>query len=225
MATRRHTLKSALRHLSPTLRRRGSMLKIFSDMVGLVYFGSVHQHDDEYDAIRGFTASLNHRDSHFAVGTYDGYNIRIVDRYDVVRVAGQESKEQLWTIIEIELETKDIPHLFFIPTGQSGGEYARLFATQPHMHPLNSANSNHSPEFYGRYQILTRATHSLKVESLFTSPMIVGISSRFWPRGIEIEHGKLLIYINERRLEKTALELTLTSALWLAEMLDESLDT
>ena len=220
---RRSAIKTALRHFRPTIRQRGQMLRIFSDMVGLVYFGSVHQHDDDHDAVRGFTASLTHRDSHYCVGTYNGFDIRIVDRYDIIKGdPGKPPKEQFWTIIEITLDAKDIPHMFFVPTGQFGGEYSRLFATQQHMQPINSLMSNHSPEFHGRYQILSRITNSHKVENLFSSPIIVGISTRFWPRGIEIEKGKLLIYIQERRLDKTALELTLSSALWLAEMINNT---
>lgn len=215
-------LKSVLRTFSPAIRARGTVLRHFCTTVGLVYFGTVHQHDDEYDAIRGFTASLSHRDTHYAVGSYNGYNLRVVDRFDIIKIAGNAVHEQMWTIFEIELEKKDVPHLFFVPTGHDAGEYSRLFATQPHMQPLNSMIlSNHSPEFHGRYQILASATHSHKVETLFSSPIIVGIGSRFWPHAIEVEHGKLLIYITQHRLSKTVLESTLASALWLAETLDE----
>ncbi|MGV9001786.1 MAG: hypothetical protein ACOH18_02420 [Candidatus Saccharimonadaceae bacterium] len=208
---------------SPSLRRRGTVLKNFSETLGLVNFGSVHQHDDDMDALRGFTASLTHRDTDFAVGTYNGFNIRITNRFDVIRIAGNPNHEQLWTILEVELDAKGLPHMFFIPTGHEAGEYGRLYATQPHMQPLNSMIlDNHSPEFHGRFQIYASATHSHKVETLFTSPVIVGIGSRFWPHGIEVEHGKLLIYITQHRLTKTVLESTLASALWLAETIDSS---
>ena len=39
--------------------------------------------------------------------------------------------------------------------------------------------------------------------------------------GIEIEHGKILIYITEHRLDKAVLETALASSLWLAETIDE----
>lgn len=211
------------RRFSPELQQRGRTLKKFSETLGLVHFGAVHQHDDDIDAIRGFTASLTHRDTHFAVGTYNGYNIRLVNRFDVIRIAGNPNHEQLWTILEVELETRSLPHTFFVPTGREAGEYGRLYATQPAMQPLNAMSfSNFSPEFHGRFQIVASTAHAHKVESFFTSPLILGISSRFWPHGIEIEHGKLLIYITEHRLEKAALESVLGSALWLAETIDAS---
>jgi hypothetical protein len=217
------TFRKLFQRFSPELRKQGKELRKFSNQLGLVYFGDIHQHDDDIDAIRGFTASLTHRDTHFSVGTYNGFNIRLTNRFDTIRIAGNPHHEQLWTILEIELDTKGLPHMFFVPTGREAGEYGRLYATQPNMVPLNSMIlDNKSPEFHGRFQMLASATHSHKVETLFTSPIIVGIGSRFWPHGIEIEHGKLIIYITEHRLTKTVLESTLTSGLWLAETIDES---
>ena len=214
-----------LHRFSPQLRRRGATLRSFSGTIGLVHFGSVHQHDDDYAAIHGFTASLTHQDTHYAVGTYNGFNIRFVNRFDVIRVAGNPNHEQLWTILEIELENRSLPHMFFVPTGREAGEYGRIHATQPNIHPLNSALSDiRSPEFHGRFQILANPSHSHTVESFFTSPIIAGIASRFWPHGIEIERGKLLVYITEHRLDKAVLESALLSGLWLAETIDESIE-
>lgn len=218
--------KTSIRHvvhrLSPIFRQRGKILRKFSESLGLVYFGMVHQHEEDYVPIRGFTASLTHRDTHYAVGTYNGYNIRLVNRYDIIRVAGNPNHEQFITIIEVELETKSLPHMFFMPTGHEGGEYSRFYAIRPNMQPLNSMIlNNRSPELHGRYQILSRATNAHKIEAFFTSPMIVSIGSRMWPHGIEIERGKLLVYITQHRLTKTVLDTTLASALWLAETIDE----
>ncbi len=214
--------KHLVARLSPTFRERGKVLKKFSEAVGLVHFGTVHQHDDEYEAIRGFTASLTHKDTHYAVGTYNGFNIRLVNRFDVIRIAGNPNHQQFWSIIEIELASNQLPHMFFIPTGHEAGEYGRLYATQPHIQPLNAMMfNNKSPEFHGRFQILASATHAHKIESTFSSPIILGIASRFWPHGIEIEHGKLLIYITQHRLTKTVLETTLASGLWLAETIEQ----
>lgn len=221
--TAQSVLKQMLRRVSPLLRDRGRVLKKFADEVGLVYFGNVDQHEDDHSAIRGFTASLTHSDSHYSVGTYEGYDVRIVDRFDILTIPGHKNHQQFWTILEVKLTTRGLPHVFFVPTGREGGEYARLFATQPHLQPLNSmlGTNNHSPEFHGRYQIMARATHSHHVEELFHSPTIVGIGSRFWPHGIEIEDDTLYIYITQAKLTKLVLETTLLSAQWLAEVIDE----
>lgn len=218
-----HTFRRMVRRFSPQMRQRGAVVRHFSDTLGLVNFGTVQQHIDEHDAIRGFTASLTHHDTQYSVGTYNGFNIRMVNRFDITRIAGKTQHEQLWTILEIELDTKSTPHMFFVPTGKEGGEYGRIYATQPNMQPLNSMLlTNKSPEFHGRFQIIASPAHFHSVETLFSSPIIVGIASRFWPHGIEIERGKVLIYLTEHRLTKAVLEMTLASGLWLAETIDDT---
>lgn len=219
----KHTLAQALRRISPSLRERGRVIRRLSDQLGMVYFGMVNQHDDDHSAIRGFSASLTHSDTHYTVGTFNGHDIRIVDRLDILHVPGHDNHQQVWTIIEVDLNVNQIPHVFFVPTGKPGSDYVRLFASQPYMQPLNSVltTQNKSPEFHGRYQMLARTTHSHEIERLFNSPTIVGIGARFWPHGIEIQHGKLFIYMTEKKLTKSGLEITLTSALWLAELIND----
>lgn len=213
------------RRLSAKNRRRGAVLRRFYTAIGAVYFGAVHQHDDDINVIRGFTASLTHHDTHYAVGSFKGYDIRIVDRLDTIRTNEAKHHAQQWVIMEFDLHRKELHHFFFLPTSHQSGEYARLFATQPYLQPLNSMlMSNYSPEFHGRYQILARTTHSQEIERFFSSPVIVGIAARFWPHGIEVEHGKLLIYINEPHITKPLLEATFAAALWLAETIDSPVE-
>ena len=216
-----------LRRVSPALRERGRVIRNFAKQLGFVHFGVVDQHEDEHNPIRGFTSSITHSDSHYAVGTYEGYDIRLVDRFDVLKIPGHENRHQLWTIFEVKLNAKGIPHIFFVPTGREAGEYARLYATQTHLQPLNSFlnSQNHSPEFHGRYQILARPTHSHHVEQVFNSPTIVNIGARFWPHGIEIENDTLYVYITQEKLTKATLDTALGSALWLADVIEETTES
>ncbi len=213
-----------MRRVSPALRERGKILRAFSERIGLVYFGAVSQHHDDHSPIRGFTASLTHSDTHYAVGTYDGYNIRLVDRLDILHIPGRDNHQQTWTIIEIDLEIDEFPHVFFVPTGQNGEQYARLFATQPYLTPVNTllSSSRTSPEFHGRYQLLARTTHAHHVNQLFDSPTIVAIAAHFWPYGIELQHGKLFIYLPQKKLTHTHLETALRASFWLTSTLRES---
>lgn len=221
MAPRVVTFRHIVRRFSPQLRLRSKVLKTFADRMGFIHFGFVHQHDDDYDAIRGFTASLTHLDSSYMVGTYEGYDFRLVDRFDSYK-HGTHSHEQLWCIIEIDLHISRLPHAFLAPTGRDAGEYDKLFTVQPYLQPLNTTVlQNHSSELHGRYQLLARTTHTSDVEHILTSPITAGIASRFWPHGVEFNKGKLYIYVTQHRLTKTVLENSLASGLWLAEMLDE----
>lgn len=214
-------LRASLRRLSPHVRARGKTIRAFANKLGLVYFGAIHQHDDDIDAIRGFTASTTHADTHFCVGTYEGYNIRLVDRFDLVPLHQGKHLEQFWVILEVELQSKQAPRTFFVPTGPEATAYQRLYATNPHLQPLNKMLfSTHSPEFHGRFNILSRTAHVDTIEHIFTSPLIVGIAARFWPHGLEVHNGKLYVYITHRPT-RTVLESILQSSLWLAEMIDE----
>ncbi len=222
MPARVATFRHMVRRFSPQLRIRGGTLRSFAKKMGFVHFGLVNQHDDDYDAIRGFTASLSHIDADYAVGTYEGYNIRMVDRFDSYK-HGTHSHEQLWCIIEISLNAARVPRIFLTPTGREAGEYDKLFSVQPYLQPLNTmVLQNHSSELHGRYQILARTTHAYEVERLLISPVVVGISSRFWPHGVELHNGKVYVYITQHRLTKTVLDTSLASGLWLAKMLDSS---
>lgn len=221
---KKHPFFYTLRQLKPLTRRRGKVIRSFTEKLGLAYLGTMHQHDDEYDAIRGFTASTSHRDAHYAVGTYEGVNLRITDRFDIQKRHGNKETPQSWLIMEFELAVEDLPHAFFVPTRQEGDAYQRIFSANIHMQPLNSIlqKSNHSPEFYGRYQILSRATHANRVESILTSPVIFGVGEKIWPCGIEVEQNKLFIYISSESLTADQLGVACVAGLWLTEELNKA---
>jgi hypothetical protein len=220
MAVRVATFRHMVRRFSPQLRSRAKVLKSFADTLGFVHFGMVDQHDDDYDAIRGFTASLTHLDNDYIVGTFEGYNFRLVDRFDSYK-HGTHAHEQLWCIMEIDLHNNQLPQVFLTPTGQQADEYDKLFTFQPYLQPLNTQLlENYSPELHSRYTIFARTTHTGDVEQMITPVIAAGIASRFWPHGIELHNGKLYLYITQHRLTKTVLETSLASGLWLAEMLD-----
>lgn len=220
----RVSLSYVFRHYLPSLRARGKALRKFADSVGFVYFGAVDQKDDDHSPILGFTASLAHKDSHYAVGTYNGYDVRFVDRFDAINVA-DKAHEQLWTVFEVSLLAEHTPHVVFVPTGSEGAEYSKLFSTHSHLQPINTMLlQNHSREFHGRFQIMGRTADAPTIESLLPSPTVVGIAARFWPHGIELKNGKLYVYLTQHRLDKAVLETTLASSIWLAEVLDESLE-
>lgn len=216
-------LQKMKRRFDPKKRRRSAVLRSFYKATGMVNFGIVHQHDDEYDPVRGFSSSLSHHDTNYAVGSYNDHDIRVVERHDSYLVPGGKRHEQGWVIIEIHLHVRNMPHFVFVPTGVEGKAYSQLYTAQPFLQPISSyVSTNHSPEFHGRYQIIARATKAREVNELVTSPVIVGIGTRFWPHGIEIEHGRLYIYITDKELSKGRLEQALDSAMWLADTLKKN---
>lgn len=219
-----HTLFNRLFHrFSKERRGRSNIVRKFAQKIGLVYFGSIDQHDDDIDAIHGFTASLSHRDTQYSVGTYSETNVRLVNRFDMIRVAKSHRRQQLWTIIEIELEPSRLPHMFLIPTGASDGEYGRIYSLHSQMQPLNSMIwQRNSPAIYGKFQIVASPSRAHYLEHVFTSSVMIDIVHRFWPHAIEIERNKLLVYIIDKKMTMATLESSLVSAMWLAKILNDS---
>lgn len=208
------------RSYSPLVRNRGKVIKRFATKVGFVYFGSVDQHEDDHEVIRGLTVSTSHRDSHYAVGSYDGCDVTMVDRFDIIQPQGKKPIEHSWLIFQIDLEDKALPHLFFKPTGHSLAAYDRFFTAYNTLHIINDVfNTEHSPEFHSRYELYGNATHTLAIEKQLHSSITQTIAARFWPHAIEIFEGKLYVYITEHRLTETVLESTLEAASWLAAAL------
>jgi hypothetical protein len=218
-------LKSMLRHYSPMIRARGKTLKGFAAKAGLVYFGTVDQHEDEHNVIRGLTVSTTHRDAHYAVGSFDGYDVSMVDRFDVLVGSDGQAVEHTWLILQIDLQDASLPHLFFKPTGHSAGSYNKFFTAFNTLHVINQVfNDQHSDEFHSRYELYGHATHIQSIEALVGPSLTQTISARFWPHAIEVYEGKLFVYITEHRLSQTVLGSTLQSATWLASALDRKED-
>ena len=85
----------------------------FATKLGLVYFGYVDQRNDEHSLVRGVTVSTKHRDNHYCIGSFDGYDITVVERVDTLHFPGKESKTHNWTILTLDLHHgHDVPHVF-----------------------------------------------------------------------------------------------------------------
>jgi len=219
-------LRRMLRHYSPRLRARGTLLRHFAARLGLVYFGTVDQLEDEHEVVRGLTVSTTHRDTHYVVGSFDGYDISLVDRFDVVMDANHQPAEHAWLIYQVTLQNNTaLPHFFLKPRGYSPTAYSKFFTAFNTLHIINNVfNETHSPEFHARYDVYGLATHAYQLEETFTSAVTQTIAARFWPHAIELYEGKLYVYITEHRLNETVLGATLQSTMWLASVLDKKQD-
>ena len=220
-------LQHMLRHYSPLLRARGKAIKKFAKKVDFVYFGAVDQHTDEHEIIRGLTVSTTHRDAHYAIGSYDGYDVSLVDRFDVGVDSANKPTEHTWLIFQVTLRDTSLPHVFFKPLGHSPSAYNKFFTAFNTLHVINEVfNDSHSHEFHARYDVYGLATHALPFEETLTSQVTQTIAARFWPHAIEVFDGKLYVYITEHRRPELEAVLgpTLEAAVWLASVLDKRED-
>ena len=220
-------LQRMLRHYSPLIRSRGKVIRAFAKKIGLVYFGTVDQQEDEHEVIRGLTVSTTHRDAHYAVGSFDGYDISMVDRFDVGFDSNRKPVDHTWLIFQVDLQNKSLPHIFFKPLGHSPAAYNKFFMAFNTLHVINNVfNDAHSDEFHARYELYGLATHVSSLEQILTPIATQTIAARFWPHAIEIYDGKLYVYITEHRRPEleAVLSPTLQATTWLAGVLDEQHD-
>ncbi|TAL14210.1 hypothetical protein EPN95_03610 [Patescibacteria group bacterium] len=212
----------ALRNSLVSRRRRQVILK-FANKFSFVYFGHVDQHDDEHHIIRGLTVSASHQDEHYSVGSFEGYDVSLVDRYDILSTPRQALRTHRWIIIEIDLHNgRDIPHIFLGGHNHQNSSYSKLFTSVPSLQrvPLGTFGA-HSEEFTSRYSLFATATQFIEVERLFTTDVTRTIAAHFWPLAVEVFEGALYVYADNQSISVSLLETMLKNGLWLAQKLDE----
>ncbi|MFY9227760.1 MAG: hypothetical protein WAO28_00310 [Candidatus Microsaccharimonas sp.] len=215
-------IKAIIRRNSVAARTRGRAIRTFANKLGLVYFGTVDQKTDDHKVIRGLTVSTTHRDNHYAVGSFNDYDVSIVDRFDIIINPRGIETDHNWLIFQINLENgESFPHTFFNPIGHDVDAYSKFFTSFSHLGIANPIfEGNHSDEFSARYQIFATAGRALEIEKTFNADVTKTIAARLWPHAIEILDNKLYIYTLEPKLTETLLETAISSGLWLAQLID-----
>jgi hypothetical protein len=205
-----------------TSRRARSAIVHFSEKVGLVYFGSVDQHSDDHRIVRGLTASANHQDEHYAVGTYEDYDVSIVNRMDTTEDSTGRLRTHSWLILEINLKYgADLPHIFMGMHEHKDSPYSKLFITHPSMQrvPIGTFEP-YAQEFTARYSLYAHASHFIQVERYFNANITKVIAAHFWPLSVEINEGSLYLYADNQPVTIRLLDAMLKNGLWLAKQLD-----
>jgi hypothetical protein len=217
----RHALGQVASRNSVTSRRRGRIITKFAEKIGLVYFGTVDSHVDEHHIIRGLTISGSHRDTHYSIGSYEGYDIGLVERTDLVGPS-DNPKSYRFLVLEFRLHTKrDIPHIVLTPKGIEDA----LLAYQLSLHsslqlaPLGALQT-YSPEFLHRFSAYSVPTHFIELERLFTSDVTRYIAAHFWPLTVEVQDGALYLSSIHPVVTGQLLETILQNGLWLADKID-----
>lgn len=205
-----------------TKQRKKAILK-FVNNFGFVYFGHVDQHDDEHHIIRGLTVSSSHQDEHYSVGSFDGYDVSLVDRYDVIKKPNEPIRTHQWFIVEVDLHNgKNVPHVFLGSHNHTNTSYAKLFTAVPALQSVPLGTFGHpSDEFTSRYSLFAAASQFIEVERLFTVDVTRTIAAHFWPLAAEIYDGALYIYTDTKNLSTDLIHTMVQNGVWLASKLDE----
>lgn len=204
--------------------RRRRIINHFVNKLGFVYFGSVDQHEDDHHIIRGLTVSPTHEDNNYSVGSYEGYDVSIVDRTDSITSVDKADRTHTWLIFEIKLHARiDVPHMFL--GGHSHPDesaYTRLFTAFPAIQkvPLGTFGT-YNEEFISRYSLYTDASHFIEAEQYITPAVAQSIAAHFWPLSVEVREGLIYLYADNTRITTHDLSKMLQSGIWLARTIDE----
>jgi hypothetical protein len=217
----RHRIKRVTHHISPRGRQHRNILRSVAEKTGLVYFGSVDQHNDDHVIVRGITASASHQDDHVSVGSINGYDVQLVDRSDSVESHAGRLSSLHYIVLEIQLRARrDLPHILIIPKGQKIPHFEGAF-TSPHIQPiLLSAAEGYSQEFISRYGIQTLPTYFEEAKSFLDVSITRTLAAHFWPLAIEFHEGALYVYTDDHRVTTHLMENMIQNGLWLAGQID-----
>lgn len=218
----RHKIKGIVHRVGLRGRRHRSAIRQFAEKIGLVYFGSINQHQDDYGIIRGITASSSHRDDHYCVGTFDGYDIRIVDRIDSSESPTGKLTPRHWIIFEIQLTTpQNMPRIILLPRSHDGSLSSHVFTDLSSLQdvPLGTFGKYHD-EFTRRYHLYATATHFIDAQLIFSHKLAQPIAAHFWPQAVELYDSRLYIYSDDTLVTAHLLGTMLQNGMWLAKTID-----
>jgi len=204
-----------------------TIISTFAEDYGLVYFGYVSQRDDEHRLVRGLTLSNQHTDSHYCIGSYEGYDVTFVERADILKDAAKKSqRSHLWHILAVDLHTAtEQPHIFVGQHTQSESFYLQLFTKFSHMRSLSLGNSAAYPhEFLAQYRVYGHPSKVIEIEATLSSLAGEMISKHFGALAVEVHENVVYVYSENPRLSPQLLEAMIKNGVWLARHIDENAD-
>ncbi|MET0980184.1 MAG: hypothetical protein ABWX90_02930 [Candidatus Saccharimonadales bacterium] len=196
--------------------------KQFALKTGLVYFGYVDQRNDEHSLVRGLTVSTKHRDNNYCIGSFEGYDITIVERTDTVHFPGKEPKTHNWVIMAFDLhQSVDLPHVFLGLHTHGEAFYAQFFTKYAHMARLYfGTTGTYDVSFLKHYMVFAQADQAISAERLIHPALAKTIAEQFHSLAIEIHDGTLYIYAEHHHPSAVLLDKMLSRGIWLAKSID-----
>lgn len=223
-------MASLLKRLVPVkvmqsrLNRRAYMQ--FAERIGLVYFGYVNQRHDEHQPVRGLTASASHRDNHYSIGAFQGYDVALVERTDTIRRPKKKPVSYEWVVMTFKLHRPvDLPHVFVGLHTHGDTFYSQFFTKFANFRAIRAnPTTGYGQAFSDKYSIYAKPSQVLSSTRLFNPEIAAVIAERFDDLTIELWDNYLYIYSQHTKPSAELLDKMLTYGAWLARVLDENVD-
>lgn len=194
----------------------------FADKTGLVYFGYVDQRNDEHSLVRGLTVSAHHRDNHYCIGSFEDYDITLVERNDTIHFPGKPARAHNWIIMSFDLhQPVDLPHVFLGLHTHDETFYAQLFTKFSHFSRLPATMlAGYDHAFVQRYAIYANPSQLVSAQRLFHPALAKLVAEHFGGLTVEISEGSLYLYAENHRPSLALLEKMIKYGVWLAKTID-----
>lgn len=222
--------KEALQRMIPSKVIQSRLYKRtfqrFADKIGLVYFGYVDQRNDEHSLIRGMTVSTKHRDNHYCIGSFEGYDVTLVERVDMIHFPGKPSRLHNWVIMTFDIHRSvDLPHIVLGSHSHNDTFYAQFFTKYAHFAKIDLDQTDAYPrDFLKHYSLYAKVDQALSAERLFNPALARSVSEQFGQLSIEILDGTVYLYAEHQHPSTALLEGMLTRGLWLTKVIDQQSD-
>jgi hypothetical protein len=201
---------------------RKRLIQQFADRIGLVYFGSVSQQSDEHRLVRGITLSPEHQDSHYCIGSLEGYDVTFVERSAIVPKEKRGTRSHLWHIMVVDLhQQRDLPHIFINLREHGELLHERMLTSLPTFREIPPVSlPDHSKDFIQHYRIFAPPAQFVRTAQLLPPAITKVIDSHFTPFAIEITSECVYVYADQQRPTMHMLDILLKDAIWLAKHID-----
>lgn len=194
-----------------------SVFKAICEEYALVYFGSVDQHNDEHEMVRGVTLSPNHHDRHYSVGTIHGNDVILVERTDRVRFPGRRTEEYTWLIFQVDLKGVMMPHTFVDARHHDEAFYDNLFAKFARLtHVDKGVFADYDPMFLQRFSVYATPDGTDLLPTYLAMDTAATMAHHFGHFDFEWYQDRLLIYSTGRPATKHLIENMIRAGTWLS---------
>lgn len=199
------------------------VVKSFANDNGLVYFGSVDQHEDEHRLVQGVTLSKDHRDRHYCVGSLEGYDVILLQRTDTLHYPHQPPKHYTWMIIQFDLRVPEntFQHLFIDAHHHDATFYNTLAMKFQKLRTIDAAAfSGHEPGFVNSYRVMAEHTPYSQLPYILRPDITAALSQHFKHLDFEISGDRLIVYASNVVTTRHSLEYMTKAGVWLTQCLE-----
>ncbi len=192
--------------------------KIVCDRFDLVYFGSVSQHSDEHQMVRGFTLSPTHTDRHYCVGTVAGKDVILLERTDTISFPDKPSKKYRWVVLQIDLVKPIAVHILLNGNCHDDTLYSTLLLRHRTMQLYDQfAVSAIDRQFASAFRVYAPLQHMTDIAHLLTPETASVLGHHFKQFDFELFHDRLLVLAQTDTPTPAKIEKMFQAGLWLAD--------